>query len=117
MFVSGIGLAIAIFSGWLREDPAMQAKVTLAAGGFLLFGAAELVLTRVATLLPPGVLRTSIVIVPLAALLAALLAQRARPDDSGFAVAFALAFISVFLIGGLALGLILLSIRLLWRGD
>lgn len=95
----------------------MQAKVTLAAGGFLLFGAAELVLTRVATLLPPGVLRTSIVIVPLAALLAALLAQRARPDDwAGFAVAFALAFISVFLIGGLALGLILLSIRLLWRG-
>ncbi|HEV8669200.1 MAG TPA: hypothetical protein VGS01_00530, partial [Candidatus Limnocylindria bacterium] len=60
MFMSGLGVAIALYFGWLREDPAMQAKVTAAAVLFVLFGSAELLLRRVATLLPPGVLRPAI---------------------------------------------------------
>jgi protein-S-isoprenylcysteine O-methyltransferase Ste14 len=118
MFISGLGLGIAILVGWLQDDPARQAYVAAAAVLFTFFGGLQLLLQRVATLLPPGVLRIAIVIVPLAAVVAGLLALRTRPDNwVDFAAAFLLGLSGLVFFSGLTLGLILLWIRFAWRGD
>lgn len=118
MVISGLGLGTAILVGWLQEDPAKQATVAAAAVVFVFFGGAELLLERAATLLPPGVLRPAIVIVPLAAIVCGLFALGTRPDDwVDFAAAFLLGLIGLVLLSGLVWGLILLLIRYGWRGD
>jgi protein-S-isoprenylcysteine O-methyltransferase Ste14 len=118
MVISGLGVAMAILVGWLQEDPAKRVTVGALAIGFVFIGGLELLLSRAATLLPPGVPRSAIVIIPMAALAAGMFALGTRPHNwVDFAVAFLLGVIGLVLCGGLIIGMMLLWIRFAWPSD